>query len=240
MAQKRAQTAHNSADEIDLIIFDCDGVLVDSEPLAIDVLRESVAALGVEITREDAYRDFLGRSLTAVSQCLSTDYGVTFSQDAIDEMRHRLFARYRADLTPMPGIADALARLSIPACVASSSQLERIRISLELTGLYEAFAPHIFSASMVARGKPRPDLFLFAADKMGVAPDYCVVIEDSPAGIVAAKAAGMKVIAFTGGSHVEPAGLVRAIESLAPDFVLNDMQMLPDLLNSGQINSKNG
>ena len=107
----------------------------------------------------------------------------------------------------MPGIVEALSRLKVRRCVASSSSLERIRLSLSLTGLLEMLNPHIYSASMVARGKPAPDLFLHAARSMGVRPEDCVVVEDSPAGIDAAKRAGMRVFAFTGGSHAAHAGL---------------------------------
>src|SRR5690606_30422292 len=123
-------------------------------------------------------------------------------------------------------------RLDGPACVASSSLYERIEVSLKLTGLHERFVPHIYSAAMVPRGKPAPDLFLHAAREMGVQPARCLVIEDSPAGVAAAKAAGMAVIAFTGGGHVGPARLETQLQALAPDAILDDMQMLPNLLRS--------
>lgn len=215
-----------------LVIFDCDGVLVDSEPIAIDVLVETVAALGVDIPTEIAYRDFLGRTLKTVSASLASDHGVVMDETALEDMRHRLYARYQSALRSMPGISAVLDRLDIPACVASSSVYERIEISLRLTGLYERFAPNIYSATMVARGKPAPDLFLFAAEKMGVAPADCVVIEDSPAGVAAAKAAGMAVIAFTGGSHIGPAGLKAQLTALAPDSIIDDLHNLPGALRS--------
>lgn len=213
-----------------LVIFDCDGVLVDSEPIAIAVLVETVRALGVSISFEAAYRDFLGRTLKTVSQALAADYGVTMDAAALADMRGRLYARYREALRPMEGVAAMLDALEIPACVASSSVYERIEISLKLTGLYERFAPHIFSATMVARGKPAPDLFLYAARQMGVDPADCVVIEDSPAGVEAAKAAGMAVIAFTGGGHVGPARLEAGLAALEPDAMVGDMQSLPKSL----------
>ena len=220
-----------------LIIFDCDGVLVDSEPIAIDVLVETVAALGVHIPTEIAYRDFLGRTLTAVSASLAADHGVTMDDTALEDMRHRLYARYQTALRPMPGMPDVLDALDIPACVASSSVYERIEISLKLTGLYDRFSPDIFSATMVAHGKPAPDLFLFAAEKMGVAPARCVVIEDSPAGVTAAKAAGMAVIAFTGGSHIGPAGLKAQLAALGPDALIDDLHNLPNCLRSLPVKS---
>ena len=128
------------------------------------------------------------------------------------------------------GIVEALARLEVRRCVASSSSLERIRLSLDLTGLLEMLDPHIYSASMVKRGKPAPDLFLHAAKGMGVRPQDCVVVEDSPAGIEAARQAGMRVFAFTGGSHAGHAMLETKLAALRPDRVFSDLRMLPDLV----------
>ena len=215
-----------------LVIFDCDGVLVDSEPIAIEVLIETVAARGVRIGRDAAYRDFLGRTLKTVSTALWADYGVAMDAAALDEMRHRLYGRYKEALKPMAGVFETLDRLEMASCVASSSVYERIKVSLKLTGLYERFAPHIYSATIVPRGKPAPDLFLHVAGEMGTDPARCVVIEDSPAGVMAAKAAGMTVIAFTGGGHVGPARLEAQLAALKPDAILSDMQTLPDLLSS--------
>lgn len=215
-----------------LVIFDCDGVLVDSEPIAIDVLVETVAALGVTISTEVAYRDFLGRTLKTISASLATGHGVTMDSAALEDMRHRLYTRYESALQPMPGIASVLDTLDIPTCVASSSVYERIEISLKLTGLYNRFFPNVYSATMVRRGKPAPDLFLFAAEQMGVAPADCVVIEDSPAGVMAAQAADMAVIAFTGGSHIGPAGLNEQLAALRPDALIDDLHNLPNSLRS--------
>lgn len=234
MAGARAQDWQAEAAPFALVIFDCDGVLVDSEPLAIEVLCETLREHGIEVPLAAAYRDFLGRSLASVCAALRADYGLDITPDELAGMRHALYARYRADLAPMPGIGAALDRIETRICVASSSQPERIRLSLALTGLLERFAPHIFSAAMVENGKPAPDLFLFAAREMGVAPGRCVVIEDSPAGIAAAKAAGMTVFAFTGGSHAGPANLAAFVSQLSADAIFNDMQMLPDLLSSGK------
>ena len=154
-------------------------------------------------------------------------------------MRLDLYETYRQELKPMAGLLDVLPLLDVPFCVASSSQMERIRTSLEITGLMETFNPVIFSATMVEHGKPAPDLFLKAAAAMGVPPEACVVIEDSPAGIIAAKKAGMRVLAFTGGGHIEPSGLSRQIEALHPDASLSDMRDLPGLLEQvrGRTNS---
>jgi len=219
---------------IGLIIFDCDGVLVDSEPLAMRVLLETIAAEGVTIDPDTAFREFLGRSLTTISANLNTEHGLHLSDAALDGMRANLFALYRRDLKPMAGLIDALALIKVPACVASSSHMERIRISLSVTGLLDRFDPAIFSAAMVANGKPAPDLFLHAARSMGTAPEDCLVIEDSPAGIIAAQRAGMRVFAFVGGGHIGPSGLRAEIEALNPTVIFDDMQTLPRLVEQEQ------
>jgi len=215
---------------IGLIIFDCDGVLVDSEPLAIRVLIEAIAAQGITLDMADAYRDYLGRSLASISASLHDSHGEPLGQAALESMRHDLYALYRKELRASPGLKEALGALRIPVCVASSSHLERIRISLEITGLIDFFEPHIFSASMVENGKPAPDLFLHAASEMGVEPARCLVIEDSPAGISAAHAAGMRVFAYTGGSHIGPGNLLPLIEARAPTRTFSDMHELPRLV----------
>jgi len=215
-----------------LIIFDCDGVLVDSEPLAIGVLVEAIARQGIRISPEAAFRNYLGRSLASISESLTESHGVPLGAEALQSMRADLYAVYRRELRAMPGLAATLERLELPFCVASSSQMERIELSLELTGLREKFGSHVFSASMVSHGKPAPDLFLHAARHMGAAPAQCLVVEDSPAGIQAAKAAGMRVFAFTGGSHIAASGLKPLIEGLGADCVFDDMQALPDLVGS--------
>ena len=217
----------------DLIIFDCDGVLVDSEPLAMRTLIAAVARQGLAIDADHAYREYLGRSLATISKSLEASHGMALAAEALEAMRGELYALYRQELRPTPGIAQSLDRLDVPFCVASSSQPERIRLSLELTGLIDYFAPNIFSATMVENGKPAPDLFLHAAKTMGAVPARCLVIEDSPAGIAAAKAADMGVFGFLGGSHAEPAGLRAALEALEPDLIFDDMQTLPDLIGSG-------
>ncbi|MBD8686371.1 MULTISPECIES: HAD family hydrolase [unclassified Rhizobium] len=210
-----------------LLIFDCDGVLVDSEPVSIAVLIEMVAHQGVQISEKEAYERFLGRSVASMTKTLWEEYGIETDIDFLEHMRRILFERFRAELKAINGIAETLDRLSVARCVASSSQPERIRYSLGLTGLLERFEPNIFSATMVKDGKPAPDLFLHAAHEMGVAPSNCIVIEDSPAGIIAAKAAGMRVFAFTGGTHARFPAFREQIASLKPDLVFDAM---PDLV----------
>ncbi|KEQ06265.1 HAD family hydrolase [Pseudorhizobium pelagicum] len=211
-----------------LVIFDCDGVLVDSEPLSVSVLVEALNRKGVDISEDEAYARFLGRSLSTVSQILHDDFDHSIDDAFLDDLRHHLFARFRLELKPVPGVAQALDALEWPRCVASSSQPERIRLSLSLTGLLDRFEPHIFSASMVSHGKPAPDLFLHAAKAMGAEPSACIVVEDSPAGIEAAQRAGMTVFAFVGGSHAGAPGYRERVDSLAPDVVFDAM---PDLIH---------
>ena len=213
-----------------LVIFDCDGVLVDSEPIAVDLLLELIRAAGGQITHEAAYEQFLGCSLARIVTELQERHQITVTEGLLESMRIGLYDRFRKELQPVLAIAGALDRLSQPFCVASSSQPERIRLSLSLTGLEERFNGNIFSATMVKHGKPAPDLFLYAAGQMGIAPGNCVVVEDSPAGVTAAKSAGMRVIAFTGGSHAAPAGLDAKVRSLEPDLILNTMDRLPEAI----------
>ena len=216
--------------DVKLVILDCDGVLVDSETISVAVLAEFVRKAGADIGEDEAYRLFLGRSIGAVRKLLRDDFALALTEAQLDGIRLETFRRFRECLKPMPGVAEMLSRLEVRRCVASSSSLERIRLSLSLTGLLEMLDPHIYSASMVTRGKPAPDLFLHAAKAMGVRPEDCVVVEDSPAGMEAARQAGMRVFAFTGGSHAGHAALETKLAAFRPDRVFSDMRMLPNLV----------
>ncbi|MEQ1954558.1 HAD family hydrolase [Mesorhizobium sp. CN2-181] len=213
-----------------LIIFDCDGVLVDSEPISISVLVGVVTGAGGVMTEETAYLRFLGMSMASVREILLSDFGFAVTEDHLALARSEMRRRYAEELQAMPGIRDALDRLAVPVCVASSGTPERIRFSLATTGLLELLEPNIYSATMVERGKPAPDLFLHAARDMGAPPAACIVVEDSPAGVTAAKAAGMRVFAFTGGSHAGKAGLEASLGALGPDLIFDDMALLPELV----------
>ncbi|MBC7311130.1 MAG: HAD family hydrolase [Rhizobium sp.] len=209
-----------------LVIFDCDGVLVDSEPIALAVLADFLGQAGVAIDEEGVARRFLGRSLASVRETVRDEFGLEIDEAFLSRMRDVLYARFRAELRPIDGIPAVIAGFAaagIDWCVASSSQKERVELCLRATGLIDHFAPHIFSATMVARGKPAPDLFLHAAQAMGYSPEQCLVIEDSPSGIEAARAAGMRVIAFTGGSHTRFADYRAALDQLSPDVRFDDM-----------------
>jgi HAD superfamily hydrolase (TIGR01509 family) len=217
----------------DLVIFDCDGVLVDSEPISIAVLIEVIGEAGLVLSEEVAHERFLGVSLATTCGILRDEFDLLITAEHLETIRTRLYRRFHADLKAITGIAHALGRLQQPFCVASSSQPERIRLSLGITGLLPLFEPDIFSATMVANGKPAPDLFLHAAGVMGADPAGCVVVEDSAAGVEAARRAGMRAFAFTGGSHARTdrhrIGLMRK----QPDLIFDEMERLPDLLAGG-------
>jgi HAD superfamily hydrolase (TIGR01509 family) len=214
---------------LDLAIFDCDGVLVDSEPLAMRVLLETIAEAGLVLEPAHGYERFLGRSLAHTCAVLSAEFGIDLTHEALDRMRLRLYEVFRRELRPIAGIHATLDALPVPYCVASSSQPERIRLALEVTGLLGRFEGHLFSASMVSRGKPAPDLFLHAAAEMAVAPARCLVVEDSLAGIEAAKLAGMRVCGFTGGSHARTEPHRKALAAVEPDHLIDDIRVLPEL-----------
>lgn len=215
-----------------LVIFDCDGVLVDSEPIAMRQLVDVFAAAGVPLAPAEANTLFLGRSLASILGIAERDYGILLTEDRLAEMREELFDAFRAELQPIRGIAAVLDALPCPFCVASSSLPERIRLSLEVTGLWPRFEGRAFSSTMVRRGKPAPDLFLHAAATLGYAPSDCLVVEDSPAGITAARAAGMRVVAFTGGGHATGDEHRARVSALDPDAVIDDMRALPALLGA--------
>jgi HAD superfamily hydrolase (TIGR01509 family) len=190
-----------------LLIFDCDGVLIDSEMIGCATESAYLAELGIAVSAEELVERYLGISTAVMVADLESRYGGTppgLPRDFADTLRQRVATAFATNLRPMPGIEAVLASLPARRCVASSSAPERLRHSLQLTGLLAQFEPHIFSATQVARGKPAPDLFLFAAARMSAMPEDCVVIEDSLPGVQAAVAAGMRVIGFTGGSHCRP------------------------------------
>ena len=188
----------------DLIVFDCDGVLVDSEVLSIGGLVAVLNEAGVPATYAMIARYF-GMKQADIMLKVSEETGRDIPMEVSARIWPAIRDRFETELKPTPGLADFLRRHpDVPRCVASSSGPDRIRDSLRLTGLAPFFGENIFSSSQVARGKPEPDLFLFAAATMGVEPSRCVVVEDSRFGVAGAVAAGMRAIGFAGGSHIEP------------------------------------
>ncbi len=215
---------------VDLVIFDCDGVVADSEPLAIRALQESLAARGVVLSFDDVSERFLGRSAETVARILKADFDLVFDEVSQQAMRDRLLATLRTDLTAVAGVEALLRDLRVPFCLASSSPMERIMTSLQTMALTEHFAGRIFNAAMVAHGKPAPDLFLHAARTMGAAPERCLVIEDSPVGIEAGKRAGMRVIGFLGGGHAQNAAHRAAVGAAEPHHIAETMTDVTALL----------
>ena len=209
----------------DLVIFDNDGVLVDSEGHANRILSDLLNQSGwaVNMTREESMAEFLGRSLAAIRQLIEARLGHALPGDFEERYHARLFKVFDTELTAVPGVEDALERIRVPTCVASSGTHERIRRALKATGLLPRFEGRIFSAEDVARGKPAPDLFLHAARSLSVAPFRCAIVEDSPLGVDAANAAGM--VAFGFARLTSPAVL-----SHARGGIFASMAELPALL----------
>jgi len=213
-----------------LVIFDCDGVLVDSEVLFNRVLAEQLTAFGYPIDTDSAIERFTGMSMPSLMKIIEGELGHGLPDGFTDSCRARANDVLDRDLQAIPGIGAVLDRHAGPRCVASSSSPHRIRRSLATTGLIDHFTDEtLFSATMVARGKPAPDLFLHAARTMGAAASDCVVIEDSLPGAQAAVAAGMTTLGFTGGGHIRD-GHAAALRAIGVATVFDDMARLPSLL----------
>ncbi|MEW2525415.1 HAD family hydrolase [Streptomyces sp. NPDC047071] len=191
----------------DLVIFDNDGVLVDSEPLSNTILAGYLTQLGHPTTYEDSLRDYMGAALHRVHDTVLQRSGQRLPEDFDDIFHSKVFAAFERELEPMAGAFEVLEKLTadgVAYCLASSGSHERIRVGHRKTGLDKWFGKErVFSSQDVGRGKPAPDLFLYAAERMGVAPGRCVVVEDSPLGVQAARAAGMDVYGFTGMTPAE-------------------------------------
>ncbi|MFC9849464.1 HAD family hydrolase [Streptomyces sp. NPDC060223] len=210
----------------ELIIFDNDGVLVDSEPISNAFLAAYLTELGHPTSYEESLRDYMGAAMHRVHDLVEERTGERLPADFDDVFHARVFAAFERELEPVPGAVQVLEKLAadgVPYCVASSGSHERIRVGHRKTGLDRWFDEgRIFSSQDVGRGKPAPDLFLYAAERMGVAPEKCVVVEDSPLGVRAAVAAGMDVYGFTA---MTPAGRLSGATRL-----FSDMDQLADLL----------
>jgi HAD superfamily hydrolase (TIGR01509 family) len=185
----------------DLVIFDNDGVLVDSEPISNTILAAYLTELGYPTSYEESIRDYMGSAMHRIHELVQERSGQRLPEDFDDVFHGRVFAAFERELQPVPGavqLPEKLAADEVPYCVASSGSHERIRVGHRKTGLDRWFDDgRVFSSQDVGRGKPAPDLFLHAAERMGVAPERCVVVEDSPLGVRAANAAGMDVYGFT-------------------------------------------
>jgi HAD superfamily hydrolase (TIGR01509 family) len=192
---------------IELVIFDCDGVLVDSERLANAVLAELLTEAGLPTTAEESIATYMGLSMASCVALVEERLGAPLPADFLDRYHADVFAAFDRELRSVDGIVDVLDQLRWPTCVASSGEHERMRRTLGRTGLHERFEGRIYSAAEVERGKPHPDLFLHAADGMGVDPSGCVVVEDSPYGVRGARAAGMTALGY---AAMTPAAVLAA------------------------------
>lgn len=187
---------------VGLVIFDCDGVLVDSEVLAAGVLGQKMAEIGLPITPEIFRHDFLGRSFASAARRCEERFGRPLPPDFEKSYRQTLFETLARDLKPMDGVYAVLDSLTVPYCLATGSHKDRLAVSLKAAGLASRFEGRCFTTSDVAHGKPAPDVFLHAAERMGFAPQDCLVLEDSEMGVRAGLAAGMTVWHFAGGAHM--------------------------------------
>jgi HAD superfamily hydrolase (TIGR01509 family) len=208
-----------------VIIFDCNGVLVDSEPIAAEVAAQELTRAGVPVTSEVIGKYFFGRRPTDIFAAIETATRRKLPQHFAFTVAAATLKRFRAELRAMPHMAYALSWLRGPKCVASSSPMDRIRTSLETTDLARFFGQNLFSANSVDVGKPAPDLFLLVAKRMRVKPSDCVVVEDSPSGVAAAIAAGMTPIGFVGGSHAV-ADLGQQLTTAGAGAIIADMRQL--------------
>ncbi len=213
----------------DLVIFDCDGVLVDSEVISCRAHAETLTRHGYPITAEQVLQRFLGVSDREARRTIETEIGRKLPDDFEMQMKQAALQLYAHHLHLIPHVAETVAAIGLPKCVASSGTPEKIRHGLTCAGLYDQLAPHIFSAVQVKRGKPAPDLFLFAAEQMGAAPERCVVVEDSVPGVTGARAAGMTVLGFHGGSHCTP-GHAATLRAAGAHATFDDMRQLPALI----------
>jgi HAD superfamily hydrolase (TIGR01509 family) len=219
----------NSNANLDLVIFDCDGVLVDSEVISCRAHAETLTRHGYPITADQVLQRFLGVSDHEARLIIEAEMGRKLPDDFEDQMKQSALQRYAGELRALPHIGEAIAAIDLPKCVASSGTPEKIRHGLTAGGLYDLLSPNIFSASQVKRGKPAPDLFLFAAEQMKAAPTRCLVIEDSVPGVTGARAADMIVLGFHGGSHCPP-GHAKLLRDAGAIATFDDMRQLPDLV----------
>ena len=204
---------------VSLLIFDCDGVLIDSEILVCDITGQELRRLGYSITLDEVIDRFAGRPEAEMVAEIELDWGRPIPASYFQSMRQRVEEAYATELRIMPGIVDLLGRVPIDVCVASSSYPAKLALGLRSVGLYDRFAPNIVSASFVQHGKPAPDIFIYASGWMHRTTQNCLVIEDSVHGVRAAVSAGMRVIGFVGGQHCRPVQRERLLAAGAESVI---------------------
>jgi HAD superfamily hydrolase (TIGR01509 family) len=224
-ARSEGRGKRQTPQSIRLLIFDCDGVLIDSERLAVKVDVLVLRELGWPLSEAEVIERFVGRSDRDTEAEIEAHLGHKLPAGWQQRFKPLYERAFEANLAPVDGVLEALDAISLASCVASSGTHEYLRYTLGLTGLYERFAGRIFSAEDVAAGKPAPDLFLHAAEQMGAIPSACLVVEDSRPGVEAARAAGMRVLAYAGG--LSPRELLEGPNTI----VFEDMRELPQLLS---------
>ena len=213
-----------------LMIFDCDGVLIDSEVLAATAVSATLMECGLDLSVEQAVDRYVGISTVSMKKMIESEFQRMLPDDFATQIHNNVNAILENELVEVPGADHVLSRLKGPRCIASSSSLKGIKRSLRVTNLEKYFpAEVIFSSEMVASGKPAPDLFLLAASEMGVSAEDCVVIEDSVPGVTGATAAGMRVIGFAGGSHVRN-DHHECLRSAGASIVFDDLRLLPKIV----------
>jgi HAD superfamily hydrolase (TIGR01509 family) len=217
-------------DPFELVIFDCDGVLVDSERIAVRVEARFLTELGWPLSEAEIVERFMGRTDQYMDEAIRAELGDRLPGDWKDRFHRRYREAWAAELAPVDGVLDALDQIerATPTCVASGGSHDKLRFTLGHTGLYQRFEGRIFSGYEVADGKPAPDLFLHAAARMGVEPARCAVVEDSRFGVMAARAAGMRAFGYAGG--LTPPDRLEGPATV----VFDDMRDLPRLLANGR------
>ncbi len=229
-AERDVRQATRIARWPEVVIFDCDGVLVDSELIALAATRRMLGEAGLNFSDDETRERFLGMRQDLVLQRVEVELGAPLPKDFPDKLSREILSTFGRELKGVEGVRQAIQGLEARVCVASSSEPDRLRLALRVTDYETLFSPNIFSAAQVERGKPHPDLFLFAARSMAVAPRDCLVIEDSVAGVRAARAAGMTVFGFAGGSHFSGPTQAAELTAAGADLIFDDMARLPEIL----------
>ncbi len=211
------------------VIFDFDGVLIDSEDISMTIDRALLAANGVDFSEAEMHRRFVGKTFEDMVREVETEFDVTLPRDLSDIKDRRMLEVYRADLQPVAGVVPMLEKLTLPRSIGTNGPRERALEALRLTGLDRYFGDRITTFEDVQNGKPAPDIYLLAAKRAGHAPGKCIVVEDSPTGATGALKAGCQVIGFTGVAH-DPAAKARDLKSAGVRTIINDIADLLDIV----------
>lgn len=212
-----------------LVIFDCDGVLVDSERLSNQIFIDMLSDMGVNITLQEVMENYVGIPLLDGLRTLAKKHKFIPPEDFIDKFNSKCLIVFENELQAIPGIMYIIAQIQTPFCVASNSRPEKVRAMLKITRLFDSFEGKIFTASQVKKPKPAPDVYIYASEAFNINPSDCLVIEDTPTGVSAAKAAGMTVYGYSAHSSAK-----RLLDAGA-DTVFDNMKDLPLLIHQYEI-----